>query len=53
MTNPESTRMFAEAAEAGAAVRRQLERNAEAVRELGARLRATRPRGVLTCARGS
>ena len=53
MTDPESTRMFAEAAEAGATVRRQRDRNGPVVRELGARLRATRPRGVLTCARGS
>jgi glutamine---fructose-6-phosphate transaminase (isomerizing) len=53
MTNPESTKMFAEAGEAGAAVRRQLDQNEPVVRELGAQLRTTRPRGVLTCARGS
>jgi glucosamine--fructose-6-phosphate aminotransferase (isomerizing) len=53
MTNPESTRMFAEAGEAGAVVRRQLADNVQVVRELGAELRARRPRGVLTCARGS
>lgn len=50
---PQSTRMFAEAAEAGAAVARQLRANAELVREIGARLRRDRPRGVLTIARGS
>jgi glucosamine--fructose-6-phosphate aminotransferase (isomerizing) len=45
--------MFREAAEAGAAVRVQLERNRETARALGARLRALAPRAVVTCARGS
>ncbi len=53
MPIPETTRMFAEAGEAGAAVRRQLAANAQIVRDLGATLRERRPRGVLTCARGS
>jgi glucosamine--fructose-6-phosphate aminotransferase (isomerizing) len=47
------TRMYAEAAQAPAAIGAQLERNAATVRELGAWLRARRPRAVLTCARGS
>ena len=51
--DPACTRMFREAAEAGAAVRSQLERNRDHARELGARLRATPPRAVVTCARGS
>jgi glucosamine--fructose-6-phosphate aminotransferase (isomerizing) len=45
--------MFLEAAEAGAAVRAQLAANAPGLRELGARLRASPPRAVVTCARGS
>jgi glucosamine--fructose-6-phosphate aminotransferase (isomerizing) len=45
--------MFREAAEAGAAVRVQLERNREGARALGARLRAAPPRAVVTVARGS
>jgi glucosamine--fructose-6-phosphate aminotransferase (isomerizing) len=45
--------MFREAGEAPAAVRAQLERNRAAVRDLGAKLRAMRPRAVVTCARGS
>ena len=49
----ESTRMFAEAGEAGAAVARQLEANRDLVRDLAEKLRATRPRGVVTFARGS
>jgi glucosamine--fructose-6-phosphate aminotransferase (isomerizing) len=49
----ESTRMFAEAAEAPAAVERMLAANAERVAELGAELRANPPELVLTCARGS
>jgi glucosamine--fructose-6-phosphate aminotransferase (isomerizing) len=48
-----ATRMFQEAAEAAAVVRRQLERNAVALATLGARLRLTPPRAVVTCARGS
>ena len=45
--------MFLEAAEAPAAVRAQLAANAPLLRELGQRLRATPPRAVVTCARGS
>jgi glutamine---fructose-6-phosphate transaminase (isomerizing) len=53
IVDPACTRMFREAAEAGAAVRTQLERNRGTVRALGARLRAAAPRAVVTCARGS
>jgi glutamine---fructose-6-phosphate transaminase (isomerizing) len=49
----EATRMFAEAAEAGAVVARQLDDNADIVARLAARLRANPPSGVITCARGS
>jgi glutamine---fructose-6-phosphate transaminase (isomerizing) len=47
------SRMFSEAAEAADVVRRQLERNALALAGLGARLRVSSPRAVVTCARGS
>jgi glucosamine--fructose-6-phosphate aminotransferase (isomerizing) len=47
------TAMAQEAAEAPAAVARQLRANAAAVAELAARLRARPPRAVLTCGRGS
>ena len=47
------TAMARETAEAPAAVARQFERNAVAVRALGARLRAAPPPVVVTCARGS
>ena len=47
------TQMFEEAAQAAAAVREQLARNASLLGELGARLRAGPPRAVVTCARGS
>ncbi len=50
---PDSTRMFAEAAEAADAVARQRLANAAAARRLGARLRAAPPSAVITCARGS
>ncbi len=50
---PESTRMFAEAAEAAAVVRRQLGDNRQTMSRLGATLRALHPRAVVTCARGS
>src|SRR5690348_7936187 len=50
---PESTLMFAEAAEAGAAVGRQLVTNADRVRDLAQRLRSSSPRAVVTYARGS
>jgi glucosamine--fructose-6-phosphate aminotransferase (isomerizing) len=47
------TLMYAEAAEAGAVVARQLAANAGVVAALGERLRARPPRVVVTCARGS
>lgn len=47
------TRMYAEAAQAPAVVAGQLPRNADVVRGLAAELRRTRPRAVVTCARGS
>ena len=50
---PEQTSMYHEAHEAGAAVERQLRRNAARVAELAARLRAEPPRFVVTSARGS
>jgi len=53
MADPQSTRMFQEAADAANAVERQLAANAESAAALAADLRATHPRGVLTCARGS
>lgn len=53
MTEPNRTRMFAEAAEAADAVARQLSANADAATALAERLRAQPPRGVVTCARGS
>jgi glutamine---fructose-6-phosphate transaminase (isomerizing) len=45
--------MFQEAAQAAGVVRLQLQRNAPALTELGARLRREPPRAVVTCARGS
>lgn len=53
MDAPRRTRMAQEAAEAPRAVRDLLARNAGAVEDLGRRLRASPPRAVLTCARGS
>ena len=53
MADPQSTRMFQEAADAANAVERQLAANAEAAAALAAELRAGHPRGVHTCARGS
>jgi glucosamine--fructose-6-phosphate aminotransferase (isomerizing) len=50
---PESTLMFREAAEAGAAVRRQRAANVDAVAALGERFRRAPPRAVVTLARGS
>ena len=50
---PETTRMFAEAAEAPAAVARMLAANRPAVLALGEDLRRDPPRAVVTCARGS
>ena len=45
--------MFLEAAEAGARVREQLERNGAEVARIGEHLRSHAPRAVVTCARGS
>ncbi len=45
--------MFAEAAEAPGVVRQQLTSNAELIRNLGEKLRARTPTGVVTFARGS
>jgi len=47
------SRMHTEAAEAAEIVRRQVDLNAEPLRELGAALRKRAPRAVVTCARGS
>jgi glucosamine--fructose-6-phosphate aminotransferase (isomerizing) len=52
-TSTESTLMFAEAAEAAAAIRRQHTRNADAVARLGALLRTRKPHVFVTLARGS
>ncbi|HUQ29444.1 MAG TPA: SIS domain-containing protein [Usitatibacter sp.] len=51
--DPASTRMFQEAAQAGAVVRAQIEANAVCVARLAKRLRDTPPRMAVTCARGS
>lgn len=53
MITPETTLMFAEAAEAGEAVARQLAANRGLLADLAAELRARPPEAVLTCARGS
>jgi glutamine---fructose-6-phosphate transaminase (isomerizing) len=53
MIRPEDTLMFAEAAEAGDVVARQLAANRDTVELLAERFRADRPRAVATCARGS
>ncbi|MBO9661871.1 SIS domain-containing protein [Dokdonella sp.] len=50
---PETTRMYQEAREAGAAIARQLDANASLVRSLAAALRAEPPRLIATGARGS
>lgn len=50
---PASTMMHREAAESGAAVARFLAANRDALGRIGARLRATPPSVVVTCARGS
>ena len=50
---PESTRMFLEAGQASQVVATQLEANAARVEAIAARLRASPPRAVVTCARGS
>ena len=51
--DPGATRMFREAAEAGAAVRAQFARIHADALALGAALRTLAPRAVVTCARGS
>jgi glucosamine--fructose-6-phosphate aminotransferase (isomerizing) len=53
LATPTPTRMFAEAAAAPAAMRRQLDLNADIMRRLGERLRASPPRAVVTVGRGS
>lgn len=50
---PECTQMFVEAAEAGAVLRRQFERNHADLLAIAAVLRKQAPRAVVTCARGS
>jgi glucosamine--fructose-6-phosphate aminotransferase (isomerizing) len=52
-SQPESTLMYAEAGEAGDAVARFLAANADGLARIAARLRATPPTTVTTCARGS
>src|SRR5258705_247890 len=53
MTSASPTRMFSEAAQSAAALRLQLERNADTLARLGEDLRALSPKAVVTCARGS
>ncbi|WP_380874375.1 glucosamine-6-phosphate deaminase [Sphingomonas sp. DBB INV C78] len=53
MMNPETTLMFAEAAEAGAVVARQRAANADRLAALVDRLAVAPPRAAITCARGS
>src|SRR4051794_13367471 len=50
---PESTWMFREAAEAPEVVRLQRQRNADTIGDLAERLRSSKPRAVVTLARGS
>jgi len=50
---PEATRMFLEAGQSSAIVAAQLAANAARVEAIGRRLRASPPRAVVTCARGS
>ncbi len=50
---PASTRMFAEASEASAAVARQQSENATLIAGLATRLRDLNPQIIFTCARGS
>lgn len=52
-TSPESTLMYAEAAEAAAAVEKQFRRNENAIESLAQRLRNEPPGFAVTCARGS
>jgi len=52
--NPETeTLMFREAGEASAVVARQRAKNSEVLANIGARFRASRPRAIVTLARGS
>jgi len=51
--DPQSSRMFAEAAQAGEVLRQQFQRNAATMLMLGAKLRTLAPRAVVTLARGS
>src|SRR5688572_28539464 len=53
MTDPTTTRMFAEAGEAASGVARQLAANQARVAALGERLRRDPPRTVMTLGRGS
>jgi glutamine---fructose-6-phosphate transaminase (isomerizing) len=53
MITVQSTQMYAEAGEAAAVVARQYAANAGLMAELGARLAASRPDIIFTCARGS
>jgi len=48
-----TSRMHTEAAESSEVVRRQVDLNADRMRELGAALRKRAPRAAVTCARGS
>ena len=50
---PESTWMFREAAEASDVVQQQRQRNVDTINNLAERLRASKPRAVVTLARGS
>ncbi|NGM52677.1 iron dicitrate transport regulator FecR, partial [Caulobacter sp. 602-2] len=49
----EATGMFQEAGEAARVVARQVAANARVAAAIGERLRASPPRAVVTCARGS
>jgi len=51
--NPADTKMYNEAAEASDVARRQLTENADILKGLGEKLRALKPKAVVTCARGS
>ena len=53
LSDPTSTLMFAEAAEAADVVARQFSRNHATMETLAASLRAAPPPFVVTCARGS
>ena len=53
MKEASSTLMYREAHEAAAVVERQLRENAQILKALGEQLRATPPRFIVTCARGS